>query len=350
MDRFRPIAPYLSAVLATVLTATLAMGLRPYVGPPVPLTIFLIPILVTGYFGNIRAALFAVPLATIAGSYVSFDPVGSFRVDDALDRVRLAAFLLVAGGIAWLTARLARTHRQLAASELRLRDTVRDLHHSQEHQQLLLRELRHRIGNMLATIDSLALQTAHHSRSLPEFQASFSERVRALAKVNDILTSANWAEVPVRDIINSEVSARTLSPSQARVDGPEVLLGPAAALAIHMVIHELCTNAAKYGCLAVSSGELSIHWGFDTDGTRRKFSLVWRESGGPPVEPPSRRGFGSELLEHTVEYELGGEVTLDFLPTGLVCELAFPWSDQLGRVVAEPAASESHSINEVCAA
>jgi two-component sensor histidine kinase len=279
-----------------------------------------VPIVLTAYFGDTKAALLATLISVAAGSYWSFPPIGSFRVDDVADEIRLGAFLIVAAGIGWLTARVARFNRQL-------QEAVKDLRQAQDHLQLLLRELGHRVRNMLATIESISFQTARHSRSLPEFQKAFSDRIRALANMQDILSAAHWSAVQVRELIMAEISAR-MAEGQISIDGPDAPLAPLAALALHMVIHELCTNSVKYGALSNATGAISIVWSLEDRGNQAYFRLLWRESGGPPVELPTRQGFGSELLQQTIEYELGGTLELSFPRTGAMCELSFPYGDK----------------------
>lgn len=313
--------PLLYAVafsVATTVAARLLLG--PVFTENIPLSIFLVPIVLTAYFGNTKAALLATAISVAAGSYLSFSPIGSLRVDDAADQIRLVAFLVVAAGIGWLTARVGRFNRQL-------QEAVKDLRQAQGHLQLLLRELGHRVRNMLATIESISFQTARHSRSVPEFQKAFSDRIRALAKMQDILSAAHWSAVQVRELILAEISAR-MAEGQMFFEGPDMQIQPQAALALHMVIHELCTNSVKYGALSRPTGTISIEWSVEDRGGQPYFRLLWRESGGPPVEPPTRRGFGSELLQQTIEYELGGTLELTFPRTGAVCELSFPYGEK----------------------
>ena len=337
----RQLIPFAVAIVATLLTSLVAMLLRPIFPSGVPLMVFFVPILVTCYFANVPAALFAAALSAVSGSYFSFNPVGSFYADELPEQVRLVVFLIISAGIAYFTARLTRTHRQLIASEAGTRQALADLERAQHHQQLLVRELKHRIGNMLAGIESIVRQTGHHSRSMEDFQESFSHRVRALAKVNNILTSANWTDAAVRELLLSEIALRTVGDGQALLEGPDIRLRPRAAMALHMAIHELCTNSAKYGALSTPLGKVRVAWSVEERMSHKEFRLLWEESNGPPVAPPRRQGFGSELLHKTVGYELGGVVELSFPRSGAICEFSFPWTEEMGQ--APPAPPSRHA-------
>jgi two-component sensor histidine kinase len=199
-----------------------------------------------------------------------------------------------------------------------------------EHQRLLLDELNHRVKNTLATVQSIALQT---SRGVdPQaFEDAFLARIVALARAHDLLTSVAWEGALLRDVIG-----QTLAPyvgddgeTRARFSGPNVRLGPNAAVSLTMAFHELATNAAKYGALSVVTGRVDVDWQVDNPARPARLEIVWRETGGPKVSPPRRRGFGSRLVERGLAREFDGQVTLSFDPEGVCCRMQLPLSHKL---------------------
>jgi PAS domain S-box-containing protein len=195
----------------------------------------------------------------------------------------------------------------------------------EERQRLLINELNHRVKNTLATVQSLAAQSFRDmgATSGPNFTA-FQERLFALARAHDILTRDNWEGAELRDIVG-EVIEPYCRPSHGRchIDGPRVRLTPSMALALSMAVHELATNAAKYGALSAPAGQVSISWSV-LPGNPRQLALCWQERGGPPVALPQRKGFGTRLIERSLAQELAGEVSLAYIPTGVVCTVKAP--------------------------
>ena len=187
-----------------------------------------------------------------------------------------------------------------------------------EKQQLLLNELNHRVKNNLARVQSMAVQTARRSPDLPTFISDFQGRLVALARTHDVLTARAWSGAELGDVL-----AAALSPFSNRVelDGPSVELNSAQALALGLVIHELATNAAKYGALSVPSGELCVNWEMTAPDA---FTLSWDERGGPEVHPPKQTGFGTRLIEKLSSGDLGGELKMNFDPAGLRVILTAP--------------------------
>jgi two-component sensor histidine kinase len=202
-----------------------------------------------------------------------------------------------------------------------LRAEVAHRKRSEQRQQMLLHELNHRVKNMLATVQSIARQSLG-APALGGPGRDFEERLMALAWAYEILTREHWEGAPLREVIQ-----RTMAPhidhaaSRLTLDGPDLWLTPNRALSIALAMHELATNAVKYGALSREGGRVEVRWRtLDAAGPPR-LELEWRESGGPPVAPPRRRGFGSRLIERSLSRELQGEVTLDFEPSGLVCRV-----------------------------
>jgi PAS domain S-box-containing protein len=190
-----------------------------------------------------------------------------------------------------------------------------------EHQQLLINELNHRVKNTLATVQSILNQTIRRGHSAEELQTLFTSRLLALSAAHDVLTRANWERAALCDIVAGATNPFE-GPDRSRfaTGGPHVLLAPNVALAIAMALHELATNAAKYGALSNGAGEVSLTWSLGAF-EEPVLQLLWREQDGPPVTAPVNRGFGSRLLQQGLTAELGAPAELDFRPEGLVCRM-----------------------------
>ena len=192
---------------------------------------------------------------------------------------------------------------------------------SEHRQRLLLNELNHRVKNTLATIQSIAALTARRTSSTEEFMALFESRLIALSDTHHLLTANGWERARLRDLIHQEF--RPFAEDQLKIEGPEVTLGPEQALSMSLILHELVTNAAKYGALSPrdTRGRVRLKWTInEAHGT---IHLIWTEEGGPVVSLPSRRGFGSRLIETSVKGVLRGKVVTDYSHGALKCEMVF---------------------------
>lgn len=200
----------------------------------------------------------------------------------------------------------------------------------QRQRELLVHELNHRVKNTLAMVQSLAMQTLRHAATPAEGRAAFEARLVALAKAHDVLTREHWEGASLNKVVADAVAAYSgdFQESRFRIAGPFVRLRPKAVLALSMALHELATNAVKYGALANATGNVEITWRL-IPGDPRRFQLRWAESGGPPVEAPRRRGFGSYLIEQGLAYDLAGEARLTFARAGLVYTIDAPL-DEIG--------------------
>jgi PAS domain S-box-containing protein len=213
-------------------------------------------------------------------------------------------------------AQLIVVNQALCESEARLRD-------ADKRRALLINELNHRVKNTLALVQSIAFQTMRNSKSTEDMQMAFEARLMALAKAHDLLTRNFWEGADFSDIV-----AETISPfrddlqSRFEVTGAPIQLLPKAVLALSMALHELATNSAKYGALSVEAGGVKLSW--LSEDIPQRFQLRWMESGGSPVEMPSKRGFGSRLIEQGLSHDLSGEVQLDFAREGVVCTIDAP--------------------------
>jgi two-component sensor histidine kinase/PAS domain-containing protein len=193
------------------------------------------------------------------------------------------------------------------------------------HQQLLINELNHRVKNTLSIVQSLAQQSFKGSTAPEVARRSFDARLGALAAAHNLLTRENWEQASLGDVVSAAVHATAGANSgRVSIEGPNVLLAPQTSVSVAMAIHELCTNAIKYGALSNEVGHIKISWLLGELGGVPSFHLEWVESGGPDVVMPSSRGFGSRMIERGLSAELGGDVRLDFRPDGLVCSIDAP--------------------------
>jgi PAS domain S-box-containing protein len=197
---------------------------------------------------------------------------------------------------------------------------VTDERGAEAQQKLLIGELNHRVKNTLAIVQSLAWQTLRDQSVSPEVGRSFEQRLMALATAHDVLTTKNWNPASIELIIRGGLDALSIGQERVSIVGPLLRVPPKTAVSLAMAVHELATNALKYGSLSIPQGEVLIAWEVNDE----RFELTWTERGGPPVSAPSRRGFGTRLLQRGLAAELEGDAVLNFDPAGLVCTIAAP--------------------------
>jgi len=188
------------------------------------------------------------------------------------------------------------------------------------HLSLLVDELNHRVKNTLAIVQGLAQQTFKGAGTTEEARRAFEGRLVALASAHNILTRESWESADLRTVVMDSLDALSVGSHRLELDGPPVPLPPKTAVMIAMALHELATNARKYGALANEVGRVSVTWKVTREPEGR-LSIRWVESDGPVVRPPDRRGFGSRMIERALASELRGDVVLSFPPEGLVCEI-----------------------------
>jgi PAS domain S-box-containing protein len=192
-------------------------------------------------------------------------------------------------------------------------------------QKTLIDELNHRVKNTLATVQSLAAQTARHADSPQDLYIRFEARLLALSRAHDLLTKRHWGDAPL-DALAREVLIPVVgsSPGRILIDGAPIGVSTRVALNLTMTLNELATNALKYGALSAEAGTLSVSWCLQPQPNGTCLILEWREKGGPLVTPPTRRGVGTRLMEGCIERDLGGEFDLAFDPDGVSCRISFP--------------------------
>lgn len=199
------------------------------------------------------------------------------------------------------------------------RQAFGDLETSERRQRLLINELNHRVKNTLATIQSIAALTARRAPDMATFNRVFEARLIALSNTHNLLTANGWERADLRLLLEQEF--RPFAPEQVQLHGPEITLQSSETLALGLVIHELATNAAKYGALSVASGCVAVRW---RQGEDERLTIEWEETGGPEVRAPEQSGFGGRLIRKSLEGMLNGSAQIDYPPRGLKAVMRFP--------------------------
>jgi two-component sensor histidine kinase len=217
----------------------------------------------------------------------------------------------------------------------------------EEHLRVVMSELNHRVKNTLAVIEALAAQTALATDDMSEFTDVFGDRLRAMSKAHSILTSTEWRGAELGDLLRSELEARTVSPEQIELDGPAMMLEPKAALAMSMAVHELATNAQKYGALSAEAGTVRVTWRRSTARTSGEtageasgrpdastngeaaepgdeLEMTWTELGGPQPSDAREPGFGTTMIDAVISHDLGGTIDRSFADAGFSCAIRVP--------------------------
>jgi PAS domain S-box-containing protein len=214
---------------------------------------------------------------------------------------------------------------------------IHDLRGLKDRQQVLMAELQHRTRNLLAVVQAIASQTMRNSPSLDAFKPEFEARLRALSRVQSLLAGADQQDIELRALIEGELAAHAddaLQTGRIWMEGPSVTLPAISAQALGLGVHELATNAVKYGALVHPGARLSVTWAVGADAERPEVRLEWRETGVPmPPEPPSRQGYGRELIERALPYQLSAQTALTFTPQGVHCVIVVPIKGATGAAL-----------------
>ncbi len=208
---------------------------------------------------------------------------------------------------------------------------------AEEQQTMLVAELNHRVKNILTIVQSVAAQTVRSSGSPANFAEAFTGRLKALAVAHDILTESRWIGIGLNELLTT-VLAPYRAPDEGRVKiaGPAILLPARAVVPLSIALHELTTNAAKYGALSVQGARIEIDWRLIGGNSGRKVELIWTERGGPTVARETHSGFGTVLIDRVVSHDLDGATKIDFDPAGVCCTITFPIQDQAASSVRTP--------------
>jgi PAS domain S-box-containing protein len=242
--------------------------------------------------------------------------------------------LLPNGRVRWVSSRGSYARdpdgRTLSIHGVAMDVTERKL--ADERRQLLLNELNHRVKNTLATVQSIVSRTVRGSPGADDMRRDVEERLFALSRAHDVLTRENWESANLTDVVVEALRPYVEAGGHLTTSGPDLRLAPSDVLGLSMALHELATNAAKYGALSAPSGRVEVAWRIDTAATPPRLVLTWEELGGPLVEPPQRQGFGTRLIARSLAHEEDATVDLRFPPEGAVCTFVLPLrSGRAGR-------------------
>lgn len=285
------------------------VALQPLLGPRAVFALYYPAVTLSAVLGGYRAGAITVAASVAAGWFFFALPQRSVAPLAPADTTILFIFL----GVAGLNGLIAASLRLVI---LQLRD--RDLELS-----LIAAEHRHRVKNVLALVLSVSRQTARNAADLPAFQAAFEARTKALAEAHDTLARSGSAGAGLRELIGAHLNPFVSSEGpRLRLEGEDMAVDSDTAVSLSLMLHELATNAVKYGALSTPKGELRLSWRCDR--ARNVLVLDWLERGGPRVEPPGRKGFGATLIART----LAPDGRIDFEPGGVHVSAAFPLGDR----------------------
>jgi two-component sensor histidine kinase len=200
---------------------------------------------------------------------------------------------------------------------------VTDHVRTEQHARLMNDELKHRIKNTLATVSAIASQTLRGSAKVSALE-TFHARIAAFGKAHDILTDANMAAASVHDVVDGALAPHRMGNGRISLSGPEIALASRQALSLALAVHELATNAIKYGALSGGKGHVDISWLEEREDDVSVFRFTWQEAGGPLVSKPLKKGFGSQLIERVLAADFGGKVEVAYEPTGVICRFTAP--------------------------
>jgi PAS domain S-box-containing protein len=252
------------------------------------------------------------------------------------------------GQVRWILAVGGALYDELTGEPIRILGNnadITDRKRAEERQQVLVAELDHRVKNVLATVSAVVSHTREGSRSVTNFAAALEGRIRSMANTHQLLSSRRWQGIPLTKLVRGEL-APYATRDNIQFSGPEIILRPEAGQAMANVLHELATNAAKYGALSIGTGRVSIRWHRRANGQPRSpLVLEWQEIDGPTVVAPSRSGYGTRTVRDLIPYEFGGSVDLLLDPEGVRCRLELPadWLAHDATEVSGPSAIPSAS-------
>jgi len=193
----------------------------------------------------------------------------------------------------------------------------------ERHQELLVAELDHRVKNILAQVAVVAVSTRQDSQSIDEFLRSLNGRIQSMAAAHMLLSKSGWQIVGLDALVRNQL-APYATDKNIRISGTDIMLTAAEVQAVAKVLHELATNAAKYGALSMPGGRVSVNWDRKPNGDETNLSIVWQELDGPPVKSEPQSSYGTDLIRHLIPHELGGKVDLMFASEGVSCRIEIP--------------------------
>jgi two-component sensor histidine kinase len=289
---------YAFAIILVAIAGFLRWGLEFFTSDLQAFTTFYPAVLFAALFGGAGPGLIAALLGGIICWWTFLPPYTSLLPLSRADEINLATYFVASALIVWATDHYRRLTKRLKDEE--------------GFRKLAVDELAHRLKNKVATIQAIV---SFRLRDYPQVRDEIFSSLTALMDTDDLITAAQGAGANIRDILSAETAPYEVS--RISMNGPDCLLSPKLAVTMALLVHELATNAAKYGALSNTTGTLSIKWSV----ARARLSLTWRESGGPQVSPPNHSGFGTRLFRRALG-QFDGKVEATFAPTGLVCALS----------------------------
>ena len=300
---------YAFATLCVAIAALIRWTLGLFVEGIVPFVAFFPAALFAAFVGGIGPGIFAVLLGGMIGWWAFLDPAKTFLPLTVAQQISLIFYTLTGLVVVWAADHYRKVTKRLEDEE--------------NFRKLAVDELAHRLKNKLATIQSII---SFQLRDNPQIRDAILSRLTALSATDDLIMSTQGQGADLRDILSAEL--RPYGVSRVSMEGPNVLLPPKLALMMALLVHELATNAAKYGALSSSVGNLSIQWSL----ADARLDLEWRERGGPAVTAPVHRGFGTRLFSRALE-QFGGAVEATFPTTGLICKLSLALQESSPNIV-----------------
>lgn len=289
-----------------------------------PYLTFFPAVILTAFFAGRWPGVVCAVASGLSAWYWFIPPFGEFGLNSSV----LIALLFYVGVVLVDIVVIELMHRAMdglrteraVTSRLLLQQAamVTDLQEREERQQTLQRELTHRMKNTLAMVQAVVAQSLRHATSIEEAAETSSSRIMALGRSQDMLTESNWQAADIRYVMDAALEPHSDRPDRFTVHGPSMSLNAMQSMGLALTLHELATNAAKYGALSVDAGTITIDWSHQVDGS---FALAWKERGGPLVQTPTRRGFGSRLIERVVPGYFGGTSQMTYQPEGVVFTL-----------------------------
>jgi two-component sensor histidine kinase len=298
---------YAVALLAVAIATLLRYALEEQVSEAVPFTSYFLAIVVGTFIGGFWPGIVATLVSAAVSWYLFLPPEFTF----ALTKREAASLLVFIGNAGVIVVLISLLHR-----------AIDGIVAQDQYRQFLIRELHHRSQNLFSVILAIASRSLLDGQSVCEAKEVLTSRLAALARAHAMLSSGGWAGAPLNEILAQELTAFA---KQVSVRGCDLVINTPAAQSFAMIIHELATNAAKYGALSCPEGRIDVEGNLEGAHGKRQFRFVWKESGGPRPTPPSRKGFGSAILFDAAK-QFGESVQANYAPEGLVYELDIPLS------------------------
>jgi PAS domain S-box-containing protein len=296
------------------------------------------------------AAIHGLPEGTKVSTRTAWQSRALPEDRDRINALRMEAFrerrgeygaeyrIVRAGEVRWIESRSFISYASDGCPQrvIGVNIDVTERKRAEERQGILVAELDHRVKNVLATVSAIITQTQEASSSHVDFVTALNRRINSLARTHELLSESNWRGASLAEIVRREFAP--YATGNAEAGGPSVTLKAEATQAVATVLHELTTNAAKYGAFSSRAGHVSVQWRWLQNGSRDRLVIEWQETGGPPVLAPTQSGYGTSIIRELIPFELGGKVELVYACEGIRCQLEIPadWISIGGGLAQEP--------------